>query len=178
MSMMSDISMLTILIQASATVKNQNGDSSLHGYVESQEMESESQMMFDTADDPNFALLDCLSDILVQDTQVLATSYDDAPNFTLVMPSSNSDPVPSSNSNPELDDLHDSIDVDIDFIPFHCVGSANTLNSMDTAVIPNPDSRNDDSFPLDGPLGKIREIEKQKSLWSADSDDPLRDVLE
>ena len=89
---MSDISMLTMLLQASAIVKNQTGDSSLHGYVEMQEVEMQemtSQMTLDTRKDADFALLDCLSDILVQDTQVLAASYDDTTSFTLVTPNSN-----------------------------------------------------------------------------------------
>ena len=34
---MLDMSMLTILIQASALVKNKSGDSSIHGYIEMQE---------------------------------------------------------------------------------------------------------------------------------------------
>src|SRR5271163_1379509 len=104
---MSDISMLTMLLQASAIVKNQTGDSSLHGYVEMQEVEMQemtSQTTLDISKNADFALLDCLSDILVQDTHVLAASYDDATNFTLV--------TPSSNIVPELDDSHtNSIDM-------------------------------------------------------------------
>ena len=167
---MSDISMLTMLLQASAIVKNQTGDSSLHGYVEMQEVEMQemtSQMTLDTRKDADFALLDCLSDILVQDTQVLAASYDDTTSFTLV--------TPNSNLVPELDDLHtDSIDME--FPPLESVSSATTFKSINAAVIPNPDDRGKDSSQFDGPLGKIREIGGGQSLWSA-SREPLDDVL-
>src|ERR1700679_3754887 len=48
---MSEISMLTLLLRASATVKNRNGDPSLHGYVETEEMRS--QMLHDVSDTSN-----------------------------------------------------------------------------------------------------------------------------
>jgi hypothetical protein len=174
---MSEISMLTLLLRASATVKNRNGDPSLHGYVETEEMRS--QMLHDVSDtskDANFALLDCLSDILVQNTQVLATSYDDAYNFAVVMPSSDPElPVDDSHVDKELDDSHG----DMEIPPLASVASAPTLLSLDAAVIPNPNDRSEDSSQLDGALGNIREITDGKSLWSASKEDPLDDdVLE
>lgn len=158
--------MLTMLIRASAICKNHGGDPSILGYVEMQETTS-----LDTSRDADFASLDCLSHILVQDKQVLAASYDDAASFTLVMPSS----VPGSGC--ALDDS-DPDSFDMDFPPHEYVGSSVTCKPINATIIPNPDDRREigQSSEPSGPLGEIREIEVGKSLWN--KDDPLSNVLE
>jgi hypothetical protein len=169
---MSEISMLTLLIQASAIVKNRNGDPSLHGYVDRQEVTSQNLMRpVGPSKEADFASLDCLSDILVHDTQVLAASYNDATSFTVVMPISNSE------SDSDLELHPDSFDTD--FSLHESVSSATTLKPINATVVPNP---NDHGEPrtrsLSGPFGEIQEIESGKSLWIASEEDPLRnDVL-
>ena len=165
---MSEISMLTILLRASAIVKNRIGDTSLHGYVETQEMESP-KLEDNPSMEADFALLDSLSDILVQDNQVLAASYNDATSFTLVMPSSNSE-----------SDLHSHPNsFEMDFPPHESVGSATTLKSLNATIVPNTINHGVDHQsrqPLSQPLGEIHEIEGGKSLWIADDCfNPLQD---
>jgi hypothetical protein len=157
---MSDVSMLTLLIKAAATIKNQSGDYSLHGYVEMQESPYITK-------DPNFVVLDCLNDILVQDTQVLASSYDDASSFTLVMPSSDLD-----------SDLNDSEPhsnpFDMECPPHESVGFATALKSMNAAVVPNPNN-NEASGQSSEPLGEIQEVGGGQSLWNIE--DPLYNAV-
>ena len=128
---MSDVSMLMMLIWALAIVKNKICDPSLHGYIEMQEMTS--QMVLNTSKNADFALLNCLSDIPMQDTKVLAAFYNDATSFTLVIPSLS-----------EFDDSHTD-SVDIEFPPLESVGSITILKSINTTVIPNPDYHEDSS---------------------------------
>jgi uncharacterized Fe-S cluster-containing radical SAM superfamily protein len=83
---MSDISMLTLLIRASATLINQDSNASIHGYTD---MEY-SKITSESPSDADFATLNCLNDILVQNHQILAAFYDDVITFTLVTSSSDS----------------------------------------------------------------------------------------
>lgn len=153
--------MLTILIQASAIVKNQVGDPGLHGYVDTQDITPITSVNF--SNEADFAQLNCLSDILVQKAQVLAASYNDISTYTLV--------VPSPNSESDFDSL------DMDFPAHDSVTSATTLLSINAAVVPNPERDHQSSGPqLSGPLGDIREINCGRSLWIHDN--PLRDVVE
>jgi hypothetical protein len=67
---MSELSILTILIQAAAIVKNKDGDGSLQGYVER-------QLTGRVASDEHkveFAVLDSIGDILLLQHQILAVS--------------------------------------------------------------------------------------------------------
>jgi len=70
---MPELSMLTILIQAAAAVKNRDGDTSLHGYVENHG-EPSRRVMPDNAVEVDFAVLDSIGDTLLQNHQVLAIS--------------------------------------------------------------------------------------------------------
>ena len=156
---MSEISMLTILLQASAMAKDDIGDPSLHAYVEKQNPTS-----LNTSKDADFATLDCLSNILLQDKQVLAAAYNDTTSYTLV----------TSGSNPESNyDLEDSFDMD--FPPHEDVASAMSVKSINAAIIPNAIDRKEVAKPS-GLLGGIREIVKAKSLWIASETDEI-DVL-
>lgn len=155
--------MLTILLQASAMVKGDIGDPSLHAYVEKQDTTS-----LDTSNDADFTTLDCLSNILLQDKQVIAAAYNDTTSYTLVTPGSN----PESNY-----DLEESFDVN--FLPHADVASAMSVKSMNAAIIPNANDRKEVARPS-GLLGGIREIVQGKSLWIAsetDEIDVLHDVL-
>jgi hypothetical protein len=168
---MSNISMLTLLIRASATLKNQDGDAAIHGYAE---MEY-SKITSDSPSDADFATLNCLSDILVQNHQVLAASYDNVTTFTLVTPSSNSE------SDSKLDSHHhqgnrDHDDPDsLDFPPDESVSSSTTLRSINITIIPNPDDRGEISRSSVF-LGGIHKVVGGRSLWVAE--DPLSSILE
>ena len=143
--------MLTILIQASAIVKNKIGDPSIHGYVEMQEFP-----LLDFSEEANFTSLNCLSHILVQNTQVLAAFYDNATRFMVVMPNSESDDHYESQNS-------DSVDMELP--PPESVSSVNVnpIRSINTAIIPNPNTHN--TWQLSGPLGQIQEIKGGKNLW-------------
>ena len=158
--------MLTMAIRAAATVRNKNGDSSIQGYVEMQDSGISQEMpeQVDLAKETDFALLECVSDILVQGTQVLAASYNNATSFTLVVPSSDIESHWNSESHPEA--------FDMDFPPHESVGSATTLKSINAAIIPNPDRKRK---CLSSPLEEIQEVESGESLWNSHSNDPLSD---
>jgi hypothetical protein len=158
---MSDISLLTILLNAVAVIKNRNGDASIHGYVELQKMTSRKKFAY--PEEAYFKSLDCLSDILVQDTQVIAASYDDVSKFTLVTPS-------------ELDDDDDS---DWNAQPIGLASeqeSVNMCKSLHAAVVPNPDRKFNDLNCNTGSLGQIREVKDRDNLWI--KADPLCKVVE
>ena len=138
---MSDMSMLTILIQASALVKNKNGDSLIHGYIEMQEFPP-----LNSSEEADFISLDCLTHILVQNTQVLAASYDDSTCFMIVMPNSESDDHYES-QNP------DSFDMELPLPEFVSSANVNSIKSINAAIIPNPNNHN--NRQLSGPLGQI-----------------------
>jgi hypothetical protein len=146
--------MLTILLHASSIVRNKSGDTSLHGYVETQELEPTTDFeVTNPSAETDFALLDSLSDILVQDNQVLAASFNDATSFTLV--------TPSSDSESELDH-------DIDFPPYDAVGSATVLKLLNATVLPNainPKGNHQPSSSL-AFLGEIHEIKSGKCSWT------------
>ena len=137
---MSDMSMLTILIQASALVKNKSGDSLIHGYVEMQEFPPLN------SEEADFISLNCLTHILVQNTQVLAVSYDDSTRFTIVMPNSESDDHYESQNS-------DSFDMELPLPEFVSSVNVNSIRSINAAVIPNPNDHNNQQ--LSGPLGQI-----------------------
>ena len=172
---MSDISMLTMLIQAAACIKNKIGDPSIQGYVEGQGMSSRRRL--EPSREVDFTTLDCICNILVQNSQIVAASYDDATRFTLVT---------SELDHTDLDDHDESqnlISIDMGFPPEESILSINTFMPINAAVIPNANDRkakdaNDrnESCQLSGPLGQIRNIETGKNLWTLD--DPLGDVAE
>ena len=160
---MSDMSMLMILIQASALIKNKSGNSSIHGYVEMQEFPPLN------SEEADFKSLDCLTHILVQNTQVLAASYDDSTHVTP--------------NNSELDDHYESQNsnsFDMELPPPEFVSSVdvNSIRSINAAVVPNPNNNNNpndhNNWQLSGPLGQIQEIITGKNLWI--EEDPLHDA--
>ena len=64
---MPELTMLTILIQVAAIIKNQDGDGSIHGYVEGQGLTGTA-----VQDNLSLAVLDSIGDILLLHHQVLA----------------------------------------------------------------------------------------------------------
>jgi len=159
---MSEVSMLTILIQASAFLKNRNGDPSLQGYLEMQELQAQDlHRTFSPAQESHFTFLDSLANILVQDTQVVAASYNSVEQFTIVVPNLESDQEPEA--------------VDMEFPPAEAVRCTDKLMPLHAAVIPNPNDRAKGGHSAQsGPLGGIREIVKGKSLWNIS--DPLLNI--
>ena len=162
---MSEFSLLTILINAASVIKNRNGDPSIHGYVESQMMTVRKK--YAHPEEAYFTSLDCLSDILVQDTQVIATSYDHASEFTLVTPS-------------EVDNDNDDDSIQVGLAP-ELTSQAfvnSTCKLLHAAVVPNPDFKynNSNCNPESTHLGQIREVKDRKNLWI--EDEPLNNLLE
>lgn len=71
---MSELSILTILVQAAAIVKNEDGDGTLHGYVELQgnrrAMESD-----DPQPEVELAVLESIGDVLLLNHRILALTH-------------------------------------------------------------------------------------------------------
>jgi hypothetical protein len=70
---MTEVSMLTIVIQAAAAIKNRDGDPSLHGYMDTHGLISRREMY---AKDVDFVVLDSVGDTLMLKNQVLAICPD------------------------------------------------------------------------------------------------------
>lgn len=177
MKPLSDLSMMTFLLQALAVVNSKYNDPSLYNYVESQQYGPLQEMPEKKSYEPsteeteaNFTLLNSISDILVRNDEVLAASYHDTSQITLLTPS------PYSESDSESDKLnHDTID--IRFPPPESIAAATRL--FNAAVIPNANDRRESGGRLSGILGEIWEIERGQSLWpvSENIDDALNDVV-
>lgn len=162
---MSDVSILTILLQVSAIVKNQIGDPSIQSYVDTQEMVSLDTSHTSKYSKAAFESLNCVTDILVQATQVLAASYDNTSESSITLV------VPSTNSESDAADFFD-----MNFPRHESVAVATTFMPLNATVVPNPNDRHSLRGPSSGPLGDIREIEGGKCLWIVDN--PLRDVIQ
>jgi hypothetical protein len=149
---MPELSMLTYLIEAAAAVKHKDGDTSMHGYAENlnhgQEMTDDIEV--------DFAVLDSISDVLLQSHQVLAISPDKRERerglvTTLLM----SEAISES-----------------DFPAEPPISEATTVTSISATVVPNPNDRNDPTR-CKGPLGNLRQVTGRKSLWDGVKGDPL-----
>ena len=148
---MSELSMLTIIIQAAAAVKNKDGDTSMHGY-----MDNPSQCRATCEDTPNLAVLDSIGDTLLQCHQVLAISSDlrSREQCEITTPISDTDTNVDSPAEPPI-------------------SGVSTVMSIIASVVPNPNDRKRDNSECEGPLGNIRQVTKGKSMWAHVKVDPL-----
>ena len=94
MKPLSNLSMLTLLLQTCAIVNSKFNDPSLYNHIESQQYgtfqkmpEKKSYKPSTEETEANSTLLNSLSDILVQNDEVLAASYVNISQFTLLTPS-------------------------------------------------------------------------------------------
>jgi hypothetical protein len=157
---MPELSMLTILIQAAAIVKNRDGDSSLHGYVEDHGLVSRRVMESDEIE-VEFAVLDSIGDILLQNKQVLAIS----PDKQMREHSRSVTILTSADSELELPAEH----------PISGVSDLK-VSGINANVVPNPDNRhggNHKDGQLGGPLGNIRHVIDGRSMWEEVKVNPL-----
>ena len=152
---MSELSMLTLLIPAAAAIKNRNGDTTIHGYVESQEITAR-RVITPAEEEVKFAILDSIGDVLLQSNQILAISPDEQKQ--------------------EQEQCSVSIliqaDSDMEHPPEHPISK---VSSICANVVPNPDDRfgtMDSSHPP-GPLGNIRQTGNGTSMWEKIKKDPL-----
>jgi hypothetical protein len=158
---MPELSILTILIQAASAIKNGDGDTSLQGYVEEQEITTR-RMVSPNEIEVNFAVLDSIGDILLQNNQVLAIS----PDIRVQDESCISVLIADSKADSELE------------LPaeFPIRGASKVVPSINATVVPNPDDRRDvkrGGGQSGGPLGNIKQVTGGISLWNEIEKDPL-----
>lgn len=155
---MPELSMLTFLIQAAAALKNNDGDTSLHGYVETHGLTNR-RVLEPNETEVDFAVLDAIGDTLLQNHQVLAiSSYSKPENekhcITVMVPDLKAD---SDMENPAE----------------HPINIATKFSSIRAAVVPNP-NRDDCSNGMgDGSMENLRQITNGKSMWDMVKMDPL-----
>jgi hypothetical protein len=150
---MPELSMLTILIEAAAAVKNKDGDTSLHGYAESQ-----SRVMSKGSDEVDLAVLDSIGDTLLQNHQALAISFDKRVReqgvITAVM----------------------MFDKNTDFLAEPPISGASEVISISASVVLNPNDRGNhkrEGGQLGGPRGNIKQMTNGKSMWAQVKMDPF-----
>jgi hypothetical protein len=152
---MPELTVLSILIQAAAAIKNRDGDTSIHGYVELQAR----RVMLDEDDEVNFAILDSIGDVLLQDNHVLAI-------------------LPNKREPEEVCILVSSEtigDFDPDYLADLTIRNAKRVSSINASIVPNSDDRSmvKSNQSEDGPLGNIQEVSDGKSMWDEVKIDPL-----
>lgn len=159
---MSELSILTILVQAAAIVKNEDGDGTLHGYVELQgnrrAMESD-----DPQPEVELAVLESISDVLLLNHQILALTHNkrnqEEPFVASVVTS------------------HLKAESELELPAEYPIRSAVKVSSISATVVPNPDDRRRDSSKGDqsesAALGNIKQVSKGKSMWDKIKEDPI-----
>ena len=156
---MPELSMLTILIGAAASLRNQDGDISLHGYVENQGLTNRKAMELSEAE-VDFAVLDSIGDTLLQDHQVLA-----------ITPSYNFEKHSRSITVMISDEKADS---DQDSPAEYPINLASKVSLIRATVVPNPNDRHSNNkCESGGPLGSFKQVSNGKSLWNEVKEDPL-----
>jgi hypothetical protein len=158
---MSELSMLTILIQAATAIKNDDGDPSMHGYAETQ-----LRKKIDNEEvEVNFTVLDSIGDILLQKHQILAIS----PN------------KPDSNNSATVTVLL-SADSDIEHPAEDPIERVSKVSSISATVVPNPNDRRQAKAGLknskNGPLGNLEQVMNGKSMWEEVKNDSLCGAVE
>ena len=152
--------MLTYLIQAAAAVRNKDGDTSLHGYVESRGLTTR-KVKVSPDDEVKFAVLDSIGDILLQNHQVIVIAPDKDVSFmaTVLI------------SAPNLEDeLGIVVRAEVPIDPIYGTSAedliSQTILTISASVVPNTnDCRNGGDCKSDGPLGNLRQVADGKSMW-------------
>jgi len=156
--------MLTILIQAAAAVKNKDGDTSLHGYVENQNLTSHRVMVPDEVE-VDLAVLDSIGDTLLQYHQVIAISPDiqerERSLITLLTPKS-------------------EFESEAELPAEHPISMAKRVSSISANVVPNANDRgrNSKGNQSGRPLGNIKQVTEGKSMWHMVKEDALYYAVE
>jgi hypothetical protein len=150
---MPELSMLTILIEAAAAVKNNDGDKSIHGY-----MEGPRRVMSNESDEVDMAVLDSIGDTLLQHHQVLAITFDKRHQ------EQGAQVVPKEMMS----------DTNSDSPAEHPISEASKVMSISASVVPNPNEhRGNEGGQLGGPLGNIKQVTSGKSMWAQVKIDPF-----
>ena len=165
---MSELSILTILVQAAAIVKNEDGDGSLHGYVELQGLRGNRRAM--ESDYPQseveLAVLESIGDILLLNHQILALTHNkrnqEEPFVALVVTSDW------------------KAESELELPAEYPIRSAVKVSTISATVVPNPDDRRREprgSIKGDqsesGALGNIKLVSKGNSMWDKIKEDPI-----
>lgn len=159
---MSELSMLTILIQVAAAVKNRDGDTSLHRYLEDIGFTSRRVMEFQDVE-ADFTVLDSIADTLLQKHQILAISpgkLEPGRVVAVLM----------------ADDPKFDLDMDSESLAGHRISMEKLMvSSISAAVMPNPDDCGVTKCEGDqlGPLGNMRQVADGISRWEKVKEDPL-----
>ena len=155
---MPELSMLTFLIEAAAAVRNKDGDTSIHSYVENQGLTSR-QVMESNEAEVKFAVLDSIGDVLLQNHQVIAISPDKQKCFIITV----------LISDPNLED-----ELGINVLAEDPISRASTVSLISASVVPNANDRhNSGDRKGGGPLGNLRQVADGKSMWNNVKNDPL-----
>jgi hypothetical protein len=164
---MPEPSMLTILIEAAAAVKNKDGYSSLHGYVENHGLTSR-RVIEPLEAEVKFAVLDSIGDVLLQNHQVIAITPDKQERFVTTILVSDSDPY-----------LEDEFGIDVQ--AEDPINGASRVLAISASVVPNANDRHGGDCKggqMGGPLGNLRLVADGKSMWDDIKKDSLCHALE
>ena len=150
---MPELSMLTLLIPITAAIKNGQGDTTMHGYIENQDI-TVRRVITPVEEEEKFAILDSIGDILLQSKQILAISPDkqeqEQCSVLILMQAAS----------------------DMEHPAEHPISKVSSIRAN---VVPNPDDHfgtMDGSRPP-GPLGNIRQTGNGTSMWEKIKKDPL-----
>ena len=129
---MPELSILTILIQAAVAINNGDGDTSLHGYMDIHGQKS--RRVMESEVEVEFAVLDSLGDILLQNHQVLAISP----------------------SKQEKTSITVVVNTDFDMPAENPINGAAKVSSISATIVPNPNDRTTGKR-REGRIGKRKE---------------------
>jgi hypothetical protein len=155
---MSELSILTILVQAAAIVKNEDGDGTLHGYVELQG----NRRAMEPQPEVELAVLESISDVLLLNHQILALTHNKRKQEPFVA---------------SVVTSHLKAESELELPAEYPIRGAVKVSSISATVVPNPDDRRRDSSKGDqsesGALGNIKQVSKGKSMWDKIKGDPI-----
>jgi hypothetical protein len=160
---MTEVSMLTILIQAAAAIKNRDGDPSLHGYMDTHGLTSRRELH---AKDVDFAVLESIGDILMQKNQILA-----------ICPNTGEQEC----SITILAGVHLKAESDLEIPADDPISEASKISLISATVVPNPNNRHNkekaqghsEDDKSNGPLGNIKQVLDGKSMWAQVKENPF-----
>lgn len=162
---MTELTMLTFLIEAATAIRNKNGDRSIEGYVGNHGLTSR-RMMESPETEVKFAVLDSIGDILLLNHQVIAITPDkQKPFITTVL-------VPDPNLEDELG---------FGVLAEDPISEAVSVSTISASVVPNANdcyNRKGGQLPVGGPLGNLSLVAEGKSMWKDVKKDPLCYALE
>jgi hypothetical protein len=153
---MTEVSMLTILIQAAAAIKNRDGDPSLHGYMDTHGLTSRRELH---AKDVDFAVLESIGDTLMLKNQILAicpNTGEQECSITVLAA-----------------DVHLKAESDLESPADDPINEASKISLISATVVPNPNDRHSEDDKSNGPLGNIKQVLDGKSMWAKVKENPF-----